>query len=161
VHSCDAKYYRNECPWGHPEIKALDAEADRMIQSVVVGYRGASFTLLQTHFTWTDHGLPDERQEQDIKMLMAELSLVPQFALFGDFNAPRGRNYIWDVVARVYRDNIPSDVVTTLDTQLHRVGHLPRVVDMCFTTSTHEVDSVRLVSGLSDHQAILALFRDF
>lgn len=117
---------------------------------------GETFTLANTHFTWTPDGFSNAHQETDFVALETILSALPAHVLVGDLNAPRGRG-IWEKFSALYdRDNIPSDIDTTIDPELHRFGDLRHVVDCLFTDSKYRVTSVRVVSGLSDHQAVVA-----
>jgi hypothetical protein len=53
-------------------------------------------------------------------------------------------------------DNIPPDVTTTIDHDLHARGPVPPyVVDGLFTTPQYAASDVRVVSGVSDHCAVL------
>lgn len=117
---------------------------------------GEQFVFANTHFTWTPDGFPDEHQETDFAALKSILSTLPPHVLVGDLNAPRGRG-IWEKFSALYdRDNIPPDVPTTIDPELHRFGDLGHVVDCLFTNEKYRATDVRVVSGLSDHQAIVA-----
>jgi endonuclease/exonuclease/phosphatase family metal-dependent hydrolase len=92
---------------------------------------------------------------------MACLQSEKDFALCGDFNAPRGGE-IFTTLASHYTDNIPSKYETSIHVALHRAGsvdgarlaHL--MVDGLFTTSGYAASDVRLEFGVSDHAAIVA-----
>ena len=92
---------------------------------------------------------------QDLKVLFELLENIPEFILCGDFNAPRG-TAIFDSIAEKYKDNIPQDISTTIDKNLHKAGDLQLVVDGLFTTPEYKVDSIKILDKLSDHCAILA-----
>ena len=79
--------------------------------------------------------------------------------LGGDFNAPRG-GPIFARLARHWTDCIPADVTTSIDPELHRAGALELMVDGMFASPGVRVDSVRMHTGLSDHQGITATARD-
>lgn len=113
------------------------------------------YCVINTHFTWTPDGHPSEKQVVDLDIMLEYLSKIPEFILGGDFNAPRGRP-IFDKIAEKYRDNIPKTVTTTIDKDLHKAGDLQLVVDSIFTTPAYQVDAVEVISGVSDHCAILA-----
>lgn len=114
-----------------------------------------SFCFINTHFTWTPDGKPNEQQYQDLEILLHLLQGIPDFVLCGDFNAPRGM-IVFDTLAAKYKDNIPLHITTTIDKNLHRAGDLNLVVDGLFTTPGYHVESVEIVDGLSDHCAIIA-----
>lgn len=119
------------------------------------------FRIGTTHFTWTPDGAPDLFQREDLKKLLAILDESGEFVLTGDFNAPRGGE-IFSVIASRYKDNIPSQSVTSLDQVLHRAAkNRPheienKMVDGLFTTPAYSAENVALVSGVSDHCAIVA-----
>ncbi len=121
---------------------------------------GEVYCIANTHFTWTHDGYPDELQDRDFESLRPILGQIGPHVLTGDLNAPRGRG-IWERFAALYdRDNIPSDVVSTIDPTLHRFGYrLSIVVDALFTSREFVAEDVRVVSGLSDHQAVVATIR--
>jgi hypothetical protein len=76
-------------------------------------------------------------------------------ALFGDFNAPRGKE-IFSIFTEKLKDNIPLNYETSLDENLHRAGKLTYMVDGCFTTPEYVASDVELRFGVSDHAAVLA-----
>jgi endonuclease/exonuclease/phosphatase family metal-dependent hydrolase len=114
------------------------------------------YCLVNTHFTWAPNSKPNAAQHQDLNYLLQHLSKIPEFILCGDFNAPRG-TIIFDTIASKYKDNIPSEVVTTIDKNLHKAGNLSIVVDGIFTTPKYQVDSIKIANNLSDHCAIIAI----
>lgn len=130
--------------------------SNRYVQHLCVSKEGDTFDLLQTHFTWSPHGVAISDQERDLQKLLEILSKKKGFALFGDSNLPRGVNHLWDVLSGLYVDNIPESVKTSLDPILHRVGHLQFMIDMCFTDGTYKAHDVAIQDGLSDHQGIFA-----
>lgn len=91
-------------------------------------------------------------------ILLKFLSEIPEFILCGDFNAPRG-GIIFDTIASKYKDNIPSEINTTIDKNLHKAGDLKLVVDGLFTTPSYQITSIKIIDSLSDHCAILANIR--
>lgn len=114
-----------------------------------------SYTIINTHFTWTPDGHPSFKQYEDIDKMMTFLKEIPRFILCGDFNAPRGGE-IFDKISHHYKDNIPSHITTTIDGNLHKAGELNLVVDGIFTTPQYLVQNVQVVPGLSDHCALMA-----
>jgi len=113
------------------------------------------YCLVNTHFTWSPKGQPTEEQHQNLETLFQRLSPLPDFILCGDFNAPRG-TAIFDSLASRYKDNIPAEITTTIDKNLHKAGDLQIVVDGLFSTPKYRVESVKLFDNLSDHWGILA-----
>jgi endonuclease/exonuclease/phosphatase (EEP) superfamily protein YafD len=136
-------------PFEKPESTA------RAISVVELKLLNQSFCFINTHFTWTPDGRPSSEQERDLQAMLSLLSTIPEFILCGDFNAPRG-TLIFDTLAEMYQDNIPADVSTTIDKDYHRAGDLQLVVDGLFSTAGYQVHAVEIVSGLSDHCAIVA-----
>lgn len=136
---------------------AMD-DVRKAVARVRVDHTGGRFDLLNTHFTWTPDGQTTPLQLQDLTRLQGVLGRYEEFVLGGDFNAPRG-GYIWNELARLYRDNIPSEVTTTIDGDNHRAGPLQLVVDGLFTTQRYRADRVEVVNGISDHCAITAEIR--
>lgn len=122
-----------------------------LISEVSVG--GLQYCIINTHFTWSPNGIPSEKQFIDYKAMMQILDSIPEFVLCGDFNAPRG-TAIFDLLAANFKDNMPADIKTTLDRNLHKVGHRDLLVDGIFTTPKYQVHKVNVTSGVSDHCAI-------
>ncbi len=123
--------------------------------AIVVQKDGASYTVGTTHFTWTPDGQADVNQRRDLPALLAVVKKFPEIVFCGDFNAPRGRE-IFTKIAGLYKDNIPQTYDTSIDGKLHRDGPLHVMVDGLFTTPHYTAKNVRLVSGVSDHCAIVA-----
>lgn len=114
-------------------------------------------TVATTHFTWSKGGRATEKQRQELNKLITLLGEVKPDILCGDFNAPRGKE-IWTKLSKQLVDNIPPQVTSTIDPRLHYTKGLNIVVDGFFTShkSRVRVTSLKLVSGVSDHQAIVA-----
>lgn len=127
----------------------------RAFIKTVVEKNGEQFCLVNTHFTWTPDGMPNARQRREFRRMLDLLLATPELILCGDFNASRGRE-IFDQIAKVYKDNIPQNITTTIDQNLHRRKNLQLVVDGLFTTKGYEVRDVEIVDGVSDHCAIVA-----
>lgn len=114
-------------------------------------------TIATTHFTWSKGGRATQKQRKELKTLMKLLNTIQPDILCGDFNAPRGGE-IWTALTKRLVDNIPPEVTSTIDPRLHYTKGLNIVVDGFFTkpgNRTH-VTSIKLVNGVSDHQAIVA-----
>lgn len=127
---------------------------------------GHTFRIATTHFTWTPNGAPDDFQRADLQGLLAVLETLGEFVLCGDFNAPRmyqgASGEIFSAIAARYKDNIPLQYETSIDVSLHHNGTLhpqelaDKMVDGVFSTSDYAVSDVELVSGVSDHCAVVA-----
>jgi endonuclease/exonuclease/phosphatase family metal-dependent hydrolase len=150
-------YYRGE-ENSPPAIRIGFKEGDLIARSLLVTEYlkdKQTYTVINTHFTWTPDGHPTDKQYEDIDKMLHHLAEIPEFILCGDFNAPRG-GPIFEKISTLYKDNIPSSVLTTIDKNLHKAGDLQLVVDGVFTTPQYEVESLDIISGLSDHCAIIA-----
>jgi len=122
---------------------------------------GSVFRIITTHFTWTPDGQPDDLQRKDLSAMLPFLDEEKEFALCGDFNAPRGGE-IFSALASRYADTIPPHYKTSLDLERHRAGKTKpeeladKMVDGLFTTPSYSASGVELVSGVSDHCAVVA-----
>lgn len=111
-----------------------------------------------THFTWTSDGSVSEAQRKHLKLLLSKVK-DKEIVLCGDFNIPRG-NELYTELAKNFKDNIPSEVVTTLDPVLHyankvEIGRLKFVVDYTWSTKGYKVSDLQVISGVSDHCALV------
>ena len=118
-------------------------------------FGGTMMTVATTHFPWTSDGGARDFQLDAADTLIRLLANTAPLVLAGDFNAPRG-GPVFGRFADVWRDNIPARETSSLDPELHRVGHLPFMVDGLFSTPTVSARDVRLHTGVSDHRAISA-----
>lgn len=124
---------------------------------------GVPYTIATTHFTWSPKGEPNDNQRRDQAALFAILDSLGEFALVGDFNAPRGKE-TFSKFAERYKDNIPPKYETSIDVTLHKTRNNPvenarvgkYMVDGLFTTPGYVAKDVRLQFGVSDHAAIIA-----
>ncbi len=116
---------------------------------------GVVYKLGFTHFPWTPDGEADNIQRACAKTLLEMAEKEGGMALFGDFNAPRGKE-IFSLFAEKFKDNIPAHYETSVDENLHRAGKLMYMVDGCFTTPGYLASDVELRFGISDHAAVLA-----
>lgn len=116
-----------------------------------------SYNIVTTHFTWSKEGKTTQLQRQTLRGLLKSLERFDdRLVLCGDFNAPRGRE-IFSKLAKKYKDNIPPEVITTIDNNLHYAkANINFVVDGLFSSKDYEVSDVRVVDGISDHMAIVA-----
>lgn len=144
---------------GNPKkVPLIDrTEPEKMNRVILVTWiskNSQEFCLINTHFTWAPDGGPNFRQRVDLDKLLKLLIPLEKFVLAGDFNAPRGRE-IFDTLAKYYKDNIPQNVTTTIDKNLHVAGDLQLVIDGLFTTKSYNTENIRVVGGVSDHCAII------
>lgn len=153
THTEDISY---EVAWEHPERLRYILEGPPDSRLLVATLQAeTAFQIATTHFTWTPDGQANEAQRQNLPALTQLIKKYPSLLLCGDFNAPRGRE-IFDELAQVLKDNIPSEITSTLDPNLHKAGRLDLVVDGLFTTPNYEVLKVEVIEGISDHCAIKA-----
>lgn len=131
-------------------------EINRAVLTAQVAKNGQSFTIATTHFTWTPDGETDDRQWRDLAALLPLLSRHRELIVCGDFNAPRGKE-IFAALADRYRDNIPPEITSTLDPELHALkGKISLVIDGLFSTSGYQVSNVNVHQGISDHMPVTA-----
>ena len=128
---------------------------------------GETFHIATTHFPVTDHGVATDFQRKDMEKMLELLEQEGEFVLTGDFNAPRGGE-IFTMLAAKYKDNIPVEVVTSLDYDIHRAGGAKLIadaqtlglkglmVDGIFSTPGYHVSNVQGHTGVSDHCAFSA-----
>lgn len=136
-----------------------DAYPETNAQGIVwvdVDIAGDRYRFANTHFTCTVGGVFDEHQAHDFQELKKILDHLGAHILTGDLNSPRGRGSWEQFVGYYDQDNIPADVTSTIDPELHRVQDLELVVDGIFAKPPFIVGDVSLVAGLSDHKAIVA-----
>jgi endonuclease/exonuclease/phosphatase family metal-dependent hydrolase len=142
----------------------LNKTIRRPLLSANIRDGGKIISVATTHFTWTPDGLPRDYQYAAAEKLMALLEQFPSLALCGDFNMPRGVNDIYERFAAKYHDAIPASYASSLDPSLHRTKDSPAeaqriaqyMVDYLFLSNDYRASDVRLVSGVSDHCAIVA-----
>lgn len=128
----------------------------RVVLWSTVESEGQLYTVATTHFTWSTNGDATEEQQQDLTSLFKILDTIPELIICGDFNAPRGR-HTFARLAKRYTDNIPPEVTTSIDGQLHKAGQLELMVDGLFSTPEYQLTQVQVVGGVSDHKAITAI----
>jgi len=147
-------YYRGDLI-SATQSKHPGFDASRAVQLISVRKQQEVFTIATTHFTWTPDGAADERQREDFAKLMKGLEDYPELVLCGDFNAPRGGE-IFTAFCERFTDNLPADIESTVDPELHRLQDTVKVVvDTIFSTPEFRVANVEVVSGISDHKAVV------
>lgn len=129
---------------------------NRLLLAAKVEVAGQSYQIGTTHFTWSGQGEVTDEQRASFKNLERVLNKYPEIILTGDFNTPRGGE-IFDALASRYRDNIPSELNTTIDSHLHKSGQdIQLVVDGLFTSPEYSVKQVQVLPNTSDHMAVVA-----
>lgn len=144
-----------------PEFSDTDNNIhNRILLLIKILKGGREFTIATTHFTWSPEGKATPRQHRTLDSLFKIFNKnnIRECILCGDFNAPRGGD-IFSRLAKKFTDNIPEEILTTIDPNLHRVKNLQRMVDGLFTTREYECHNVRVIGGLSDHKAIVGLVK--
>ncbi|MFZ2200069.1 MAG: endonuclease/exonuclease/phosphatase family protein [Microgenomates group bacterium] len=151
------KTYLGPYDKNHLAIHGQDTHAPVLIVADVISPNG-TYKIATVHGTWTKGGLVNERQRSEMGKIIQILS-GQEVVLCGDFNIPRG-NELYKIFAENFKDNIPNEVQTTLDPVLHygnreEVGRLKFVVDYAWSTKRYKVLEVQIVSGVSDHCALV------
>ncbi len=141
-------------PYDSTDIESKRQTQDLKVISADIEKNGIFFRIATTHFTWTPDGEADDYQRKDLVALFEILGAQGDFVLTGDFNAPRGKE-IFSAIAAKYKDNVPLEYTSSIDGSLHRAGALPYMVDGMFSTPRYRVENVRMVSGVSDHCALV------
>lgn len=123
-----------------------------------VNMNNEEYRIGTIHLTWTPKATMTKRQKINVDELV-DLIGDQEIVLAGDFNIPRG-NAVYKKLAKIYHDNIPKEIVTTLDLELHyrnrgQTQKLELVVDYVFSTPKYLVSEVRAISGVSDHCALV------
>jgi exonuclease III len=117
---------------------------------------GAHYKVGTTHFPVSYPGTVISDFQRECYAKLKQLLLKEDDLIFcADTNCPRGTE-LFDDMASYMTDNIPKEAMTTIDKDLHKAGYLPYVVDCIFTTANCKARNVRLMSGVSDHMAIVA-----
>ena len=128
---------------------------NRCLLTNLIQKEDKQFEVATTHFTWSKNGQTSSLQLKNFADLKQILKKYSDLILCGDFNAPRGKE-IFSELSAMYKDNIPQEVTTTIDPKLHKARGLQLVVDGLFTSDKYAAKEVKVVSGVSDHQAIVA-----
>jgi exonuclease III len=129
--------------------------ADRVLLFAETKVDEKVFKIFNTHFTWSGAREVNEAQRRDYIKMKEILESYDEVVLCGDLNTPRGEE-IWNDLAKKYTDNIPQEVDTTIDKNLHKSGKDIRlVVDALFTTHQYVAKNVKVVRNTSDHMAVV------
>jgi endonuclease/exonuclease/phosphatase family metal-dependent hydrolase len=121
---------------------------------------GEFFRIVVTHFTWSMGGIYTSEQAVSLNNLLGILDKFDELILVGDLNSPRGLepDNVYAQLQQRYRDNIPTEVTTTLDPVFHKTrGSVSYVVDGYFTSDAYKAEQVRVVQGVSDHCGVVGM----
>lgn len=129
-------------------------DASRLVLSSTVTKDGQPFIIGTTHFTWSGKGEPTDQQRQDFEELKKVIGDFDELILCGDFNVPRGGE-IFGEFEKLLQDNLPKNIITTIDHDLHYAGKIDLVVDTIFSTPQYKLSNVHTLSGVSDHLGIV------
>jgi endonuclease/exonuclease/phosphatase family metal-dependent hydrolase len=137
----------------------------RIVLALTAQHQGREYTIATTHFTWSPEGSFTKEQQEAYQAMEEVLDDLPPHILCGDFNSPRiwldeqktkYQQNVFGRLAQKYRDNIPKEVETSIDAGLHKAGALQLMVDGLFSHQRYQLSEVKVVDGVSDHQAIVA-----
>ena len=129
--------------------------ADRALLFAETEVNGKVYKIFNTHFTWSGGREVNEAQRRDYIKMKEVLESYDEVILCGDLNTPRGEE-VWDDLAKTYTDNIPQEIDTTIDKNLHKSGlDIRLVVDALFTSAQYRATNVRVVPNTSDHMAVV------
>lgn len=129
---------------------------NRCLLTVQSEIDGEIYQLATTHFTWSGEGQVSALQEEHFLKLKDFLGNYPEIVFCGDLNTPRGQK-IYDQLAKIYKDNIPSKIDSTVDQKIHKAKKDIRlVIDALFTSPGYKASKVKVADGVSDHKAIVA-----
>lgn len=143
----------------HPELThVLKIRPKAGLLTTAIEFSDQIVNIGTTHFTWSDKGEVTDQQRVNMQRLIILAKQQPELVLCGDFNTARGKE-LYDQLASQLKDNIPADITSTIDPNLHKAGKLEYVVDSLFTTPQYTVETISIESGLSDHCGILATVR--
>ena len=148
-------YYHGEPGILHRQVPGDTKLTNRFLLSAELVLNNIAYRFGIVHFIWTPDGQVSDFQRSCLTTLLQTLKEFPGIVFCGDFNAPRGGE-IFDTIATHYTDWIPKEYTSSIDGQFHRAGALPYMVDGLFSTPDYRSTNVRLVSGVSDHMAIVA-----
>lgn len=112
------------------------------------------FHVGTTHFPWTPDGQPRDFQFKSAEKIISQFSTEP-IVFTGDLNSPRG-GPVFSLFSEQWQDCIPKQEKTSIDPKLHRAGPLELMVDGLFLSHHYQAKEVKLISGVSDHKAIVA-----
>jgi len=113
------------------------------------------FRIATSHLPITHHGEVTAHQLETNDKFLKQLKTLGVLVFCGDTNAPRGRES-YSRIAKEFKDNIPKEYITSLDSNIHRAKGVDFMVDCLFTTPLYFASNVELKSGVSDHMAVVS-----
>jgi hypothetical protein len=140
--------------------------------TVTILINGEIVTISTTHFPVTDHGLPGlpehtlpdldyiddiEHARVYLDRLISIINKITTPLVFtSDLNNTRNE-YVYTTLAHELVDLVPNSVNSTLDSKLHRIPGLQLVVDTIMVSPDVSVKDFKIIEGVSDHKAFIAL----
>jgi endonuclease/exonuclease/phosphatase family metal-dependent hydrolase len=129
-------------------------QMNRAIAWIKVKDGPESIVFATTHFTWSPEGTTSPLQEEAYRGMEMAMDKLPIDIFTGDFNAPRGKK-IFGLLAERYKDNIPQDLTSSIDNDLHKAeDEIILMVDGLFSEKGTVVSEVQIHTGISDHKAV-------
>jgi hypothetical protein len=149
------RFYKGDSAYLPELVVGAPNDVNRAVMFADIQKEALTYHVAMTHFTWADNGGTNAEQFRDMDAMLPLFDGREPIVFVGDFNAPRGLE-IFSKLASTFTDNIPADVATTMDNNLHRAGNrlAPLVVDGFFTRG-YTATNVRVVAGVSDHCALV------
>ncbi len=156
---------KNERYLGAESDALVEASEDRVLVCATIWKGKASYDIATTHGMWVRDGVVNDVQRTSTESLLSHLRYEGYsrqgLVLIADMNMSRGGE-IYNMVTGVMRDCMPETIDTTLDPShgfSKRGGKV--VTDYVMTSPAprrdpYRVSDVRLLPGVSDHQALLA-----
>ena len=148
IESKETYFYRGE---GNAPLYTGFLTPDKVVVIGVV----KGIKIATTHFTLSRKGQFTVQQYTDFVNLMKQINHNEKLILCGDFNSPRG-GQMFSLFEEQFKDNLPKNVESTIDPNLHRVKGLSLAVDTIFSRG-YTVKDVRVIEGVSDHKCIIGM----
>jgi endonuclease/exonuclease/phosphatase family metal-dependent hydrolase len=145
-----ASYY-----YGASEDITAAPQSRRALLVVTFESNGLKTHIANLHFTWSHGGKNTREQRRDMKQLLEYSARYQDLILCGDFNIPRG-TALFSELQSSFTSWVPAHYRSSLDPFLFRNPSIELVVDHLLTRGTYGCTDVRLLTGCSDHRAIVA-----
>lgn len=159
--------FQNHLPQEERKVLVNKQGSRKLLVAEIAG-KDKNWKIATVHFTWCFYGSKDKNgdfiwdinqemlkeQTEDATRLIKILNNLKEFVFCGDLNSPRGEK-VFGMFEEKFKDNIPKQYETSIDESLHRVGHLPLMVDVLFTTPNYQAKNVVFKNGISDHLALV------
>lgn len=156
---------KNERYLGEESDRLVEATEDRVLVCGLVVKDGKRYHIATTHGMWVRGGVVNDVQRKSTAALCTRLGQIGHarngLVLAADMNMSRGGE-IYQMVTDVMKDCMPETINTTLDPDhpyAKRGGSIVTDYVMMYPTSRRDpyrVRDVRLLPGVSDHQALFA-----